>query len=108
MLLIVSEIPEIHEVGSVFDIPPEPPLLPVPAALATPPVPSIPDTTPAICTEMGRVIAMCIKSARNEENNERNDDRDTFPVSIICSHAEFQPESMPENRPRKASFMDLA
>ena len=53
-------------------------------------------------------MAMCIKSARKDANSERNEDRDTLPVSIICSHADFQPESMPENRPRKASFMDLA
>ena len=57
---------------------------------------------------MGRVMAICIKSARNDANAERNEDRDTLPVSIICSHADFQPESMPENRPRKASFIDLA
>ena len=92
--------PDVHESGNRLEngkLPnpiPEPPL--PPAAYATPPVPSIPDTTPAICTVMGRVIAMCIKSARNDTNSERNDDSDTFPVSIICSHTDFQPESIPE------------
>ena len=57
---------------------------------------------------MGRVMAICIKSARKDANSDLKEDSDTFPSSTICSHADFQPESMPENRPRKASFIDLA
>ena len=97
---IVFPMPENHDPGMKLLRPerlPMPPTPPEPpAAYATPPVPSIPDTTPAIWTVMGRVIAMCIRSARKDTNTERNEERDTLLVSIICSHADFQPESMPE------------
>ena len=111
--LMVSAIPDVHELGIKFDMPPafrppEPDAPDIPDAFVTPPVPISPEMAPAICTVIGRVIAMCIKSARNEENNERNDDRDTFPVSIICSHAERQPESIPSNKDEKASSAPFA
>ena len=95
-----------EEKGMFPSRPPDPPA--PPAAYATPPVPSIPDTTPAICTVMGRVIAMCRRSARNDANSERNDESDTLPVSIICCHAERQPESMPSKRPLNDSSTPLA
>ena len=57
---------------------------------------------------MGRVIAMCIKSARNDANSDLNDDSETFPSSNICCQTFLKPESMPENRLENVSSIAFA